>query len=130
LGDAAAAVGVAEEFIFCFHLAKANAAPTTAAIDPTIAAVTSTIYSGSIGVGEGVGAYDVLGATIVGLLVVILEVGDVVVVVSGIPRVGLMVGIEVESMIEMEGVVVVVEGGVVGVLSKSAVPAPGQQDSF
>jgi len=60
---------------------------------------------------------------------VILEVGDVVVVVSGIPRVGLMVGIEVESMIEMEGVVVVVEGGVVGVLSKSAVPAPGQQDS-
>jgi len=68
LGDAAAAVGVAEEFIFCFHLAKANAAPTTAAIDPTIAAVTSTIYSGSIGVGEGVGAYDVLGATIVGLL--------------------------------------------------------------
>ena len=59
----------------------------------------------------------------------ILEVGDVVVVVSGIPRGELMVGIEVESMIEMEGVVVVVEGGVVGVLSKSAVPAPGQQDS-
>ena len=60
----------------------------------------------------------------------ILEVGDVVVVVSGIPRGELMVGIEVESMIEMEGVVVVVvEGGVIGVLSKSAVPAPGQQDS-
>jgi len=70
-----------------------------------------------------VGAYDVSGATIVGLLVVILEVGDVVVVavvVSGIPRGELMVGIEVEStMIEMEGVVVVVEGGVI---------APGQQD--
>ena len=69
------------------------------------------------------GAYDVSGATIVGLLVVILEVGDVVVVavvVSGIPRGELMVGIEVEStMIEMEGVVVVVEGGVI---------APGQQD--
>ena len=83
-----------------------------------------------VGVEEGVGAYDVLGATIVGLLVVILEVGDVVVVVSGIPRGELVVGIEVESMIEMAGVVVVVEGGVIGVLSKStAVPAPGQQDS-
>lgn len=129
MGDAATAVGVAEEFIFCFHLEKANAAPTQAATAPTTDAVTSTIYSGLLGVGEGVGTYDVLGATIVGLLVVILEVGDVVVVVSGIPRGELMVGIEVESMIEMEGVVVVVEGGVIGVLSKSAVPAPGQQDS-
>ena len=81
-----------------------------------------------IGVKEGVGAYDVLGATIVGLLVVILEVGDVV-VVSDVLMVALMVGIEVESMIEMEGVVVVVEEGVIGVLSESAVPAPGQQDS-
>ena len=71
------------------------------------------------------GAYDVSDDVLVGgLMSGILEVGDVV-VVSDVLMVELMVGIEVESMIEMEGVVVVIEGGVIGVLS----PAPGQQDS-
>jgi hypothetical protein len=59
LGDAAAVVGVAEEFIFCFHIAKANAAPTKAEIIPTTDAVISKIFSGLIGVEEGVGANDV-----------------------------------------------------------------------
>ena len=64
---------------------------------PTIAAVTSTIYSELVGVKEGVGAYDVSDDVLMGGL--------------------------------MSGILVVVEGGVIGVLSESAVPAPGQQDS-
>ncbi len=64
MGDAAAVVGVDVEFIFRFHLAKANAAPTKAEAIPTTDAVTSKMCSGLIGVEEGVGANDVSGGLI------------------------------------------------------------------
>jgi hypothetical protein len=83
LGDGATVVGIAEvevDFIFRFHLANANAAPTKAEATPTTDAILSIMVHA---------------------------------LVSGLPMVGLMVGI-----------LVVVEEGVFS----ETVPALGQQD--
>ena len=75
MGDAAAVVGIDVEFIFRFHLAKANAIPTKKEIIPTTDAVTSKICSGLIGVEEGVGANDVSDFPMGGLVGIGVEGG-------------------------------------------------------
>ena len=135
MGDVATVVGTAEDKFLFFHLTRANAAPTQAATAPTIAEVTSTIYS-SLGYsaeddalfGAGVGDDRVLVLSLVSSSVLgfVLDkpfVGDVVVGISGIiTMIGLMDGLRVGLITDGRGVGKEVEG--IGVFSTSAVPAP------
>ena len=80
LGDGATVVGIAEvevDFIFRFHLAKANAAATKAEATPTIDAILSTKVHASD-----------LGVPMVGLMVGILVVVEEGVFSERVPALG------------------------------------------
>ena len=130
--DVATVVGTAEDKFLFSHLARANAAPTKAATAPTIAEVTSTIYS-CLGYsaeddalfGAGVGddralVLSLVSSSVLGFVLDKPYVGDVVVGISGIINmIGLMDGLRVGLITDGRGVGKGVEG--IGVFSTSAV---------